>query len=227
MTEEGYQPIGSGGGIAAAAAAPSSSSQVEEDEKKKRKAGSPKKKGSGKRKVYNLEALVKTLDEPATKKAKLDSSSAGGGALLQTGTLDVTVVGRKGLSKETPSYQLMVPTQILPGVGIAKVFTGCNAVHSIALDVAGKVYGWGRNDSHQLGSLPSNVAVPTPMDGLDDYNIISAAMGKSHTLFLTDEGKVLAVGSNKVGQCGIKSTTDMVSSIKPCIFPPDVKIVQV
>jgi len=187
------------------------------------------KKKSGKHKSYNLQILEDVFSgEPATKKAKKGDNNTGAGVLLQSGTLDVTVVGRKGLSKENPSYQIQTPTRILPGVGITKVFTHCSACHSIALDTSGQVYGWGRNDLGQLTKdMPANVAVPTLLEGLSDYTIVSAAVGKGHTLLLTNEGQVLAVGNNKEGQCGIKSSTESVNQFKLCVFPPNVKIAQV
>jgi alpha-tubulin suppressor-like RCC1 family protein len=76
-------------------------------------------------------------------------------------------------------------------------------------------------------ALPANVATPTLIEGLTDFTIVAAALGKGHTLVLTNAGTVMAVGSNKVGQCGINSTTDSVSQFKPCVFPADVKIAQV
>lgn len=190
----------------------------------KKKKGIPPKKSS-RRKAYNLEFLA-VQQGPLAKKKKISEE----GVLLQTGTLDVTVVGRKGMSKDNPPYQLQVPTKILPGVAITKVFTSSNACHSIALDASGQAYGWGRNDAGQLTKdLPSNVATPTLLEGLTDRTIISAACGKSHTLVLTNDGQVLSVGYNKMGQCGIKSSTETVSQFKACIFAAaaDIKIAQV
>lgn len=220
MKEEGVDLYGAGSSSASKSASAGDSKKEEAPQKK-----AAKKKSSGKRKTYNLEPLEE-LYQPATKKAKI--SNAAGGALLQSGTLDVTVVGRKGLSKETPSYQLQVPTRILPGIGITKVFASCNACHSIALDVSGQAYGWGRNDQGQLTSaMAANVAVPTLLEGLADHTIVSAALGKSHTLVLTNEGTVFAVGWNKMGQCGLKSSVEHIKEFKPCVFRPDIKIAQV
>lgn len=235
MKEEGVD-------LAAAASAPAATATASapaaattalasNDNEKKKAATKKKSSGGSKRKSYNLQPLEDITCQPsASKKAKL--SGGGGGALLQSGTLDVSAIGRKGLSKELPTYQLMCPTRILPGVGITKVFTSCNACHYIALDVSGQVYGWGRNDAGQLTKdMAANVAVPTLLSsessGLADVTIISAAVGKTHSLVLTDDGKVFAVGSNKMGQCGIKSATENVTQFKPCVFAPNVKIAQI
>ena len=211
---------------ATAGSSNATSDNPDHDKKKKAAATTTKKKSSNKRKSYNLQVLESSAAEPASKKAK--TAATAGGALVQSATLVVTVVGRKALSKENPSYQIQTPTRILPGIGITKVFTSCNACHSIALDVSGQAYGWGRNDSGQLTKdLGANVATPTLLEGLADQTIVSAAVGKFHTLVLTNEGTVLAVGSNKVGQCGIKSSTESLNQFKPCVFPPNVKIAQV
>lgn len=224
MKEEGVDlsfSANQGSSSGAAAAATTAASKPEA--KKKSGSNSPRK--SGKAKTYNLESL-EVHDGPLAKKKKVEQ----GGVLLQTGTLDVTVVGRKGMSKENPPYQLLVPTKILPGIAVTKVFTSCNACHSIALDESGQAYGWGRNDAGQLTKdLPANVATPTLLEGLANKTIVQAALGKSHTLVLTKEGAVFSVGYNKMGQCGIKSSVDTVAQFKPCVFaaPGDIKIAQV
>lgn len=33
--------------------------------------------------------------------------------------------------------------------------------------------------------------------------VVDGAVGKNHTLFLTDDGSVYACGENKCGQCGL------------------------
>ena len=50
------------------------------------------------------------------------------GSLVQSGTLDSTLVGRKSLkSTDQAVYHLAVPTVLLPSVKITKVCTSCNA----------------------------------------------------------------------------------------------------
>ena len=44
--------------------------------------------------------------------------------------------------------------------------------------------------------------VPQLVKEITGYDIVEVATGKSHTLFLTSCGKVLAAGSNEQGQCG-------------------------
>ena len=65
------------------------------------------------------------------------------------------------------------------------------------------MYGWGRNEAGQLGLGDSkDRMVPSLVNELTGHTVVEIATGKSHTLFLTSEGKVLAAGSNDHGQLG-------------------------
>jgi hypothetical protein len=174
----------------------------------------------------------------ALKSSKRSKTSPVAGVLVQTGTLDSAVVGRgqgKNKGETAASLSLLVPTIILPSVKISRVFTSCNAVHSIAVDTNGVPYGWGRNDAGQLGShLPSNVVLPTRfLEGSEgpvasaEVTVYSAALGKGHTLLLTPDGHIWAVGSNKSGQCGIQKAGDSVPNFRQCTLPVGVMISQV
>lgn len=58
----------------------------------------------------------------------------------------------------------------------------------------------GRNEKGQLGiGTTTRVETPVPVDNLADQNIVSAACGRNHTLFLTAEGRVWGAGENKMG----------------------------
>lgn len=72
----------------------------------------------------------------------------------------------------------------------------------------------GRNQHGQLGLPDQTVCeLPTIIPDLEHENIIQAACGRNHTLFLTDTGTVYACGDNKSGQCGVGNNT--VSITKP------------
>lgn len=58
--------------------------------------------------------------------------------------------------------------------------------------------------------------IPTPQIIASD--IKSAALGKSHTLFLKTDGTIHALGSNPVGQCGWRGGTKISGVLKPCII---------
>jgi hypothetical protein len=98
---------------------------------------------------YDFEGLAAFDDNAATtssrKKLKLSATT---GTLVQTGTLDPTMVGRSRLDKEDAEepYHLTLPTIILPKIAIASVAASCSAAHAVAIDANGTAYGWGRNE---------------------------------------------------------------------------------
>lgn len=77
-----------------------------------------------------------------------------------------------------------------------------------------RIYISGRNNAYQLGhSDMDTVNLPTAVSGLEGFNIVDAAVGRNHTLFLTDKGHVYAVGNNKSGQCGVGKSTARIKSV--------------
>lgn len=63
---------------------------------------------------------------------------------------------------------------------------------------------FGRNTFGQLGTEDTVTKnVPTLVPALENMNVIGAACGRNHTLFLTDTGTVYACGDNRSGQCGV------------------------
>lgn len=67
---------------------------------------------------------------------------------------------------------------------------------------------------------------PTPVPGLEGFDIIDAACGRNHTLFLTDTGLVYACGDNKSGQCGVGSSTALITKATRINYngPPIIKV---
>jgi len=181
-------------------------------------------------------------EEPAKKKQKNDSSTSdvvlGGaveydlstlskkkslpyGSLVQSGTMDTTLIGRKNVkSDETACYNLTVPHSLMPKIAITSVFTSCNAAHAVAVDKAHQAYGWGRNEGMCLGEFNEAKVVPTPT--IIASHITSAALGKSHTILLQTDGTLHAIGLNKSGQCGWKATVKQSGLMKACVAPKDV-----
>jgi hypothetical protein len=187
---------------------------------------------TGASRVYSL--FGDTTKPPALKKSRKDAEA--GGVLVQAGTLDTAMVGRDRISADdiaAKAYHLTFPTQLVLPTLVTKVFSAGHAVHALALDTNGQVYGWGRNEGQQLGSgLPTNVYWPTLLS--DDSwaagrPIVQAATGKAHSMFLTDQGDVYALGTNKLGQCGVKPgvASEMVGSPRLCAAPEGVEMAQV
>jgi len=91
-----------------------------------------------------------------------------------------------------------------------------------------KALGFGRNPSGQLG-LSQDIKLaekPTIIPALEQLNIVQAAVGRHHTLFLTDTGTVYACGENKSGQCGVGNTHANIYSPTPINYrgPPIIRI---
>lgn len=187
---------------------------------------------SQQQRTYDLEAWqLPSVPTKSTKKTKLDTTTTtagGGGLLLQTGTMDVSLIARKNDRRKldwTDPYTLSVPT-ILPMLPkMATVVTAGHACHMLALSTTGSVYGWGRNEQCQLGAqFGKNVYQPTLLleeqqhnDDDDENVIVQAAVGKAHTILLTARGQLMACGSNKSGQCAISGNTDVVGQFRPCV----------
>ena len=179
--------------------------------------------------VYSLPLVpewkeYKALRSEASKpkKAKIAVKS---GVLVQAGTLDSACVGRIKRTMDQ-AYDLGVPSVLMPKILFTKVFTSCNACHMMAVDTLGNAFGWGRNELQQLSeTLPHVVASPTLLEGIS--NVVDAAMGKSHTIVLDSSHTLHAVGSNKVGQCGVKTSIEAIPNWRKCIVPAGVKPVQV
>ena len=83
--------------------------------------------------------------------------------------------------------------------------------HSLALKSDGTVWAWGRNINGQLGNGANmNSAVPVQVGaGIAAFNthVVAVSAGTSHSLALTDDGKVWAWGFNNNGQLGDGTTT--------------------
>ena len=110
-----------------------------------------------------------------------------------------------------------IPTPITSTVNnfhlnkIVSVVAGDN--HTLFLTDTGKVWACGKNSDGQLG-LGDNVDrnIPTEITSaiaplFYPNKIVYIAAGNSHTIFLTDEGKVWVCGKNSEGQLGLGDNT--------------------
>ncbi|XP_030755247.1 protein RCC2 homolog [Sitophilus oryzae] len=135
------------------------------------------------------------------------------GQLVFMGGLNWDQVGKKEFKGVKVVPNLWVPHRF----GDWKVrlaVSGCSAAHSVLVDSDGKAYTFGRNPNGQLGlDNTTSTSKPLLVPGLEKMNVISAACGRHHTLFLTDTGTVYACGDNKSGQCGV-------GNLQPQILTP-------
>lgn len=88
-------------------------------------------------------------------------------------------------------------------IKLRSVHSSCGAAHSVLITEDYKAYVFGRNDKNQLGFSDTETRhEPVLLESLSKYKVLSAAVGRNHTLFLTDNG-VYACGDNGKGQCGV------------------------
>lgn len=80
---------------------------------------------------------------------------------------------------------------------------------TLAVTFSGNLYGWGRSISGRLGikQFASVETVSSPKEIIFDSNkgkvvVVKVAVGDSHTLVLTDNGRVFTFGKNRFGECG-------------------------
>lgn len=138
------------------------------------------------------------------------------GLLAQTGTLDSSVPGRSSISKTPAKHELECPTLLFPtsvfgkDVKIAHIATSPTACHSVAITTTGKAYGWGRNETGQLGLGYTSACVPLPTELTipgeeNEVTFVAAGVGKYHTILLGSNGLAYASGGNVCGQLGINN----------------------
>eukprot|EP00536_Pseudo-nitzschia_multiseries_P001000 jgi/Psemu1/250137/estExt_Genewise1Plus.C_120129 len=178
------------------------------------------------KKLKMEDGLLSSSSSPGT--AEYDLSALSGsdnttkgnsfGSLVQTGTMDSTLVGRKNLRATDKGVQhLAVPTVLMPKIAITRVCASCNAAHAIAIDKSNQAYGWGRNEGLVLGSEFGEGAKVIPTPKIIATDIETAALGKSHTLFLKTDGTLHALGQNKVGQCAWRGSVKQSGVLKACL----------
>lgn len=91
--------------------------------------------------------------------------------------------------------------------------------HMLATDGGGRVWGWGQHGDGKLG--PSTTVCPNqgcrvPVRVPDLTDAIAVRAGRSHTLVLRADGRVVGLGSNGWGQLGDGTGT---SSAAPVVIP--------
>jgi alpha-tubulin suppressor-like RCC1 family protein len=123
------------------------------------------------------------------------------GAALSAGK--VHVWGFRGSSQQG-NGKMVVASDAAPApvasLGEIKSLTG-GAYHLLALDVEGRVYGWGQSGYGETGCKPTQgIYVSTPCPVLD--NVVQIAAGEYFSIALDTNGQVWTWGHNLYGQLG-------------------------
>lgn len=167
--------------------------------------------------VANEVNSVKEESGQTNKKSDAAGAKMAGTVLFCGGT-NWDLIGRKELPKSAKGAtgrNLWGPHRLsaLSGIRVTKVVSSNTACHSVIITEAGRVMSWGRNDKGQLGlGHTKRTDEPSLIEGLKEHFIVSAACGRSHTLFLSDRGAVYACGDNKMGQCGLGNQNSPVTA---------------
>lgn len=157
------------------------------------------------------DASASNDDEKQDKKRFKLSCSEHCGTLLFCGGTNWDLIGRRELPKtvkKATGPNLWGPHRLssLKGIRVRFVAAGNVACHSVLITEEGKTMTWGRNDKGQLGHGDLvRRDDPLVVEALKNETVISAACGRSHTLFIDERGDVYSCGENKMGQCGIGS----------------------
>jgi alpha-tubulin suppressor-like RCC1 family protein len=86
--------------------------------------------------------------------------------------------------------------------------------HSLYVTADGKLYGMGNNYSGQLGINDTTRQLTTPVLVTSATNVIAAAAGYIHSLFMTSDGKLYAMGDNTDGRLGLSDTTNRIMPVQ-------------
>ena len=147
---------------------------------------------------------------------------AAGGTAAPPGVLLTWGVG--GASRLGRPGDAATPTHIAVGAPPPSFVSVAAGGHTLAIDDAGRVWGWGRNsssgggggggtpvsDSGQLGhSVPGDkpgVVWLAPGDGGAGLKAVSVAAGRYHSLACAEDGTVYSWGLNDEGQLGRAAT---------------------
>ncbi len=105
------------------------------------------------------------------------------------------------------------PIYVNFGTGVKIVDIACGEEHSMALDSAGNVYVWGRNNYYQLGNS-TDIFVTSPKIINSITNAIKIASGNNNCFVITQDKNSYSWGLNANGECGIGSYTNKITITK-------------
>ena len=109
------------------------------------------------------------------------------------------------LGNGTTSYETLPRkiTEGLQGIKISDIAAG--GWHSVAITEDGEVYVWGRGEYGRLGLGDKSGASklrPTLVERLVGLRVVEASCGGTHTVVVTDEGRIFIWGRGSFGRLG-------------------------
>lgn len=114
-----------------------------------------------------------------------------------------------------------VKIDVLDDVEIIGIENGNGVSYAVAAD--GTLYAWGSNTNGQLGTGDQDERlVPTAVAALAEETVVAATSGTSHTLALTEDGKVYAFGSNTDNQVDGSDDRRVIDPVQVEGLPEDI-----
>nr|GAT55086.1 predicted protein [Mycena chlorophos] len=140
-------------------------------------------------------------------------SSQDWGRLLLCGGTDWARLGRKNAKADEEHPDLAEPhiLRSLANVKIISCHTSAHSCHSVAIDIDGTAWLFGRNGSGCLGEPSTTEDIsehspkrltPAQLGAAPGDKFVHAACGRHHTILVSSSGQIWTAGINTVGQCG-------------------------
>ncbi|GIG24928.1 putative Ig domain-containing protein [Cellulomonas denverensis] len=142
-------------------------------------------------------------------------------------------LGQIGIGSTATQWDPVLVVETLDGVPVAQVAAGENSV--VALTEHGAVYCWGNGGNGRLGRGSSGVSVwPVPVDTsgvLAGQTVEYVAIGTASVYAVTEDGSMVAWGSNANGELGTGASGAMENSVPLAVdlgaLPDGARIVEV
>lgn len=118
----------------------------------------------------------------------------------------------------TCNSKVPIPVEDLYDVSISDV--ACGGWHSVAISEAGDVYVWGRGEYGRLGLGDKSGASklrPTKVEGLEGHRVVEASCGGTHTLVVTEEGRIFVWGRGSFGRLGTGNEQNRFGPVEVCL----------
>ncbi|RUS17954.1 regulator of chromosome condensation 1/beta-lactamase-inhibitor protein II [Endogone sp. FLAS-F59071] len=145
------------------------------------------------------------------------------GRVLMCGSIDWNNINRKANQKKPGEEGVERPQLLSPHImrdvidlKVTAVVTGPTSCHSVLLTLDGDAYVFGRNEKGQLGlgdieTRNSPVKITSCGDSgkaLGKSKIVRAAVGRNHTILVSESGAVFSCGDNRLGQLGLNNLVE-------------------
>ncbi|WP_299968630.1 Ig-like domain-containing protein [uncultured Roseobacter sp.] len=128
--------------------------------------------------------------------------------------------GPLGLGDEEPRTEA-VKIAALDNVTIVAIENGNGFSFAVAAD--GTLYGWGNNSNGQLGLGDQDERLsPVVVEAFAGQKVVAVAADVSHTLVLTDDGAVYAMGSNVDNQVSREEDRRVLEPVLVADLPDDI-----